>query len=119
MLLMWTSALRGPLQLRQRLERPARARQRHVPHVPRAARRDAEAGELVVAPEGPVDEHEIAGGEPGEHAVVEAGEAGDVGDHAAADAIAEDEPARLELHVRAAEVARRVPAHVERLDGEA
>ena len=71
MLLMWTSTLRGRSQAGERLERPAGARERHVAHVVRAAGRDAEPGELVVAPERPVDEHEIARGEPGEHAVVE------------------------------------------------
>ena len=36
---------------------------------------------------------------PGDHAVVESGEPGDVGDDAAGRAVAEDEPARLELRV--------------------
>ena len=60
-------------------------------------------------PERAVDEHEVAGGEPGDHAVVEPREPGDVGDDAAGRAVAEDEAARLELGVRA-EIARRVAA---------
>ena len=100
MLLMWTSTLRGRSQAGERLEGAAGARERHVPHVARAAVRDAEPRELVVAPERAVDEHEVARGEPGEHAVVQPGEPGHVGDDAAARAVAEDEPARLELDVR-------------------
>ena len=119
MLLMWTSTLRGRSKPRKRLERPAGARERQVSHVPRAARRDAESGELVVAPEGPVDEHDVARGEPGEHAIVQTGKAGGVGHDAAIRAVAEDEPARLKLHARPVQVARCVAADLERLDLEA
>jgi hypothetical protein len=87
-----------------------------VPHVARAARRDPESRELVVAPERPVDQHHIAGREPREHALVQAREAGDVAEHAAARAVAEDEAARLQLDVR---VARCVATDRERLDCEA
>ena len=68
--------------------------------------RDAEPRELVVAPERAVDEHEVAGGEAGEHVVVQPGEPGHVGDDAAGRAVAEDEPARLS----SSRVARRVAA---------
>ena len=95
MLLMWTSTLRGRSQAGERLERPARARERHVAHVACAAVGDAEQGELVVAPERPVDEHEVARGEAVQRAVVERGERGHVGEHAAARAVAEDEAAGL------------------------
>ena len=87
------------LQSRKRLERPARARQRDVSHVARASLRDAEPGELVVAPEGPVDEYQIARGEPAEHAIVQTGETGNVGDDAATYGVTEDETARLEFDV--------------------
>ena len=85
-------------------------------HVAGAARRDAEPGELVVAPEGSVDEHDVGCGEPAEHAVVQPGETGGVRHDAAARAVAEDEPAGLKLHVRPVQVARRVAARLERLD---
>ena len=118
MLLMWTSTLRGRSQAGERLEGPAGTRERHVAHVVRAAVRDAEPGELVLAPERPVDEHEVAGGEAGEHAVVQPGEPGDVGDDAAARAVAEDEPARLELDVDpSGSAARRRPRRTARRRG--
>ncbi len=119
MLLMWTSTLRGPLKPRKRLERPAGAGERQVSHVARTALRDAEAGELVVAPEGSVDEHDVACGEPAEHAVVQSGQAGRVRHDAATRAVAEDEPTGLKLHARPVQVARRVAACLERLDREA
>ena len=88
-------------------------------HVARAALRDAEPGELVVAPEGSVDEHDVACGEPAEHAFVQPGQTGHVGHDAATRAVAEDEPTGLKLHVRPVQVARRVAARLERLDCEA
>ena len=54
--------------------------------------------------------------EPGDHAVVQSGEPGDVGGHAAGRAVAEDEAGRLELPVQ---IPRRVAARRERLDLEA
>ena len=83
MLLMCTSTLRGRSSPASASRRPVGARERHVAHVVRAAVRDAQPRELVVAPERAVHEHEVARGEPGEHAVVQAGEPGDVGDDAA------------------------------------
>ena len=107
MLLMWTSTLRGRSSAGERLQRAAGARERDVAHVVRAAVGDAEQGELVLAPERPVDEHEVARGEAGQDAVVERGERGRVGEHAAARAVADHEPAGL------------VVARLERLDDEA
>src|SRR5689334_712026 len=98
---------------RQRVERSAGTRERQVSHVARAANRDAEAGEIVVAPEGPVDEHKIAAGKPREHAMVQPSEARHVADSPSARSIAEHEPTRLELLARPLEVPRRVPAHLE------
>jgi hypothetical protein len=66
-------------------------------------------------PERAVDEHDVARGEPGDHAVVEPGEPGNVGD--GAPAVTEYEAARLELHTL--EVARGVAARGEGLDLEA
>ena len=88
-------------------------------HVTCAPSRDPEQSEFVVAPERAVDEYEIAGGEPAEHVVVEPGQAGHVGEDAAAGAVAEHEPARLELDARSIEVTRCVTADRERLDREA
>jgi hypothetical protein len=73
----------------------------------RTAGRDAESGQLVVAPERPVGEHEIARGEPGEHRLVPSGQSGRVAGDAAAVAVAEHEAARI------------VVANRERLDDEA
>ena len=64
-------------------------------HVVCAAVRDAQPRELVVAPERAVHEHDVAGGEAGDHTVVPSGEGGRVGDDAAGRAVAEDEPAGL------------------------
>ena len=115
-LLMWTSTLRGRSQPGERLERPAGARERHVAHVARAAVRDAQPRELVVAPERAVDEHEVARGEPGEHVVVEPGEPGDVGDDAAARAVAERRSPLASSSMSDPQIARRVAARRERLD---
>ena len=48
MLLMWIEDHARALQARERLERPARARERHVAHLRRGAAGDAEPRELVV-----------------------------------------------------------------------
>jgi hypothetical protein len=87
-----------------------------VAHVAGRAIREAQAREVVVVPERPVDEDEIAGGEPADHAVVQPGEPGGVGDRTPG--VAEREAARLELCVRA-EIARGVAAGREQLDHEA
>ena len=102
----------------QTIEAAIRPRDCQVIHLVRGALADAEADQLVVGPEGSVEQHEVGVAEPVEHRRVEAATAGDEGTGGPARAVRDHEANGVPRRVSGGKL-RWAGRHHEALDPEA